>query len=64
MTEAGAALPPEATSIVTEWLENNELELALRAIEEAAEEHGVLLPAKAVQHLQRAAHLMGLAFRQ
>lgn len=60
MTDIGAALPQKVTDIVTEWLEHNELELALRAIQEGAEEHGVQLSTKAAQHLQHAAYLMRL----
>jgi len=60
MTEIGAALPPKVTTSVTEWLENNELELALRAIQEGAEEHDVQVSSKAMHHLKQAAYLMRL----
>lgn len=60
MAEIGAVMPPAVTGIVTEWLEHNELELALRAIQEGAKEHDVQLSPKAMQHLKQAAHLMRL----
>ena len=51
-------LDATATLNVTDYIEHNELELALRTMQEATQEQCVSLPEEASQHLKQAAFLM------
>ena len=51
-------LEASANAVAVNYLENNELELALRSIRSAVEERNVTLPTAAAEKLKRAAFLM------